>query len=283
MGAARSSLHTGGETDSYRKRHRLGFSRTTPAAAGATAQYPPASSTTIPPSSGSGSASSSGRRRRRSASGSDQESSSPSPLRFAPPSSSDAESSVGNTTTTTPDLLRKASYRRPRSAALPGGAGGAGGGESGEESERKSVGSSAAAGGSTYSPVSTSGAVISSPLMGFSRSRPTSGGAPARPDSSGRQSFRMIRQPSTYGDLHEMVVKQKLGNGVVRGLVGEPIFRCFCSAAKPLLFVGCVRIGICMYVLIYVLETIGVYRLVQAYRPKFLQSRMSTLFLRDGP
>lgn len=39
----------------------------------------------------------------------------------------------------------------------------------------------------------------------------------------------MIRQPSTYGDLHEMVAKQKLGNGVVRGLVGEPIFYVFAA------------------------------------------------------
>lgn len=235
MGAARSSLHTGGETDSYRKRHRLGFSRTTRAGTGPTTQYPPASSSTIPPSSGSGSASSSGRRRRRSASESDEQSSSPSPVGFAPSSSED-ESSGANTTTA--DLLRKAPHRRPRVASLPGGAGGADGAsepESGAEDGRKSVGIAA---GSTRSLGSgtSSGALVSSPLMeGFSRSRPASGGAPARPDSAGGQSFRMIRQPSTYGDLHEMVAKQKLGNGVVRGLVGEPIFYIFAAFAACLL------------------------------------------------
>lgn len=36
-----------------------------------------------------------------------------------------------------------------------------------------------------------------------------------------QHSFRMKRQPSTYGELHELVAKEKLGNGVVRGLVGE--------------------------------------------------------------
>ena len=81
----------------------------------------------------------------------------------------------------------------------------------------------AAAGGSAPFFASNAGGPVKvpSPLMRYSKPRPTSGGAPARPDSGSRQSFRMIRQPSTYGDLHEMVAKQKLGNGV-RGLVGEP-------------------------------------------------------------
>lgn len=33
--------------------------------------------------------------------------------------------------------------------------------------------------------------------------------------------MRILRQPSTYGELHDMVAMQKLGGGVIRGLVGE--------------------------------------------------------------
>lgn len=174
---------------------------------------------------------------------------------FAHSSSDDEKNSGGNTTTTAADLLRKAPHRRPKAASLPGGAGGASGAERGAESGRKSVDSSA---GSTRSLGSPSGASMG----GFSRSRPTSGGAPARPDSASRQSFRMIRQPSTYGDLHEMVAKQKLGNGVVRGLVGKPIliFRCFSCLLQPL----------CTYILVLefvVLELIRGYycRYTRAY------------------
>lgn len=35
-----------------------------------------------------------------------------------------------------------------------------------------------------------------------------------------RGSFRMVRQPSTYGQLHDFVAQKKLGAGVVKGLVG---------------------------------------------------------------
>ena len=40
-------------------------------------------------------------------------------------------------------------------------------------------------------------------------------------DSSGQRSFRLRRQPSTYGELHELVAKNKLGKDEIRGLVGE--------------------------------------------------------------
>eukprot|EP00904_Undaria_pinnatifida_P005639 jgi/Undpi1/2204/HiC_scaffold_12.g05590.m1 len=189
MGAARSTLHTGRDTDSTRKRHRLGFSRVSRSSSGGGGpqQDPP---TNIPPSSGSGSASSSSSSRR---SGDSSPSSSPPPRTTSPAlATSDIDASInsrhsssGGNTATTPDLLRKAPHRRRSSLSLPGGASGG----------------------------------VPSPLMRYSKPRPTSGGAPARPDSGSRQSFRMIRQPSTYGDLHEMVAKQKLGNGV-RGLVG---------------------------------------------------------------
>ncbi|CAM9900461.1 unnamed protein product [Pylaiella littoralis] len=54
------------------------------------------------------------------------------------------------------------------------------------------------------------------PISGESRGRPGTG------DSRGglRASMRFIRQPSTYGELHDMVAKQKLGGGVIRGLCG---------------------------------------------------------------
>lgn len=41
-----------------------------------------------------------------------------------------------------------------------------------------------------------------------------------RSNGSG-SSFRIRRQPSTYGELHDLVAMTKLGNGVVRGLVGK--------------------------------------------------------------
>lgn len=50
--------------------------------------------------------------------------------------------------------------------------------------------------------------------------RPASRGTSVGSDGD-QHSFRMKRQPSTYGELHELVAREKLGDGVVRGLVGE--------------------------------------------------------------
>lgn len=41
--------------------------------------------------------------------------------------------------------------------------------------------------------------------------------------NASRTSFRIRRQPSTYGELHDLVAKKKLGSGVVKGLVGERV------------------------------------------------------------
>lgn len=41
--------------------------------------------------------------------------------------------------------------------------------------------------------------------------------------NASRTSFRIRRQPSTYGELHDLVAEKKLGSGMVRGLVGERV------------------------------------------------------------
>lgn len=115
---------------------------------------------------------------------------------------------------------------------LPGGAASIGTGTSRAppSTSRRSKGANSRRGTSS-SASSTIGAdrrsssSFSSYLMTLPPSRPGSRGHPAsRCDSAGqagRQSFRMRRQPSTYGELHEIVAGQKLGSGAARGLVGE--------------------------------------------------------------
>lgn len=85
-------------------------------------------------------------------------------------------------------------------------------------------GSSDLSTGSTRPKVGSEGGRRGNSCFGLSEMdyrRPASRGTSVGSDGD-EHSFRMRRQPSTYGELHELVVKEKLGDGVLRGLVGEP-------------------------------------------------------------
>lgn len=108
---------------------------------------------------------------------------------------------------------RKSPSGRKKRFSLPGGRSGGGQAASGSIADRSSGGSP------TRRAWGYSG---SSVMMDLSRRSGASRGQSSSSSGSGpRQSFRIRRQPSTYGELHELVATKKLGTGAVRGLGGE--------------------------------------------------------------